>query len=193
MAGAAGLLPVPYLDDLLAGAVRANLIRRLGEIRRVDLDANAVDSLTWPRGSRLLQAATFGSAALGQSRRLFRRVAASLLVVRRADEALHTYQIGVLFDHYCASHHQGFGLDGKRAGDLRIAMDEAIARARGEQFERAFKKAVRLAGKLPRRAAELLSRNPKGAVEAEKLEPLAGEDGYVASLTRAFDKAFEKK
>jgi uncharacterized protein (DUF697 family) len=193
LAGAAGLLPVPYLDDLLAGAVRAALIRRLAEIRSIDLDANAVETLTWPRGSRVLQAATFGSAALGQSRRLFRRVATSLLVVRRADEALQTFQIGTLFDHYCARHHTGFGLDGKRAQSLRTAMDAAISRARSEQFERAFKNSLRLVARVPRRAAELLGRDRNRPIEPEIVEALPGETGYVASLCRAFDAALEKR
>src|SRR5262245_32936006 len=105
VAGAAGLVPVPYIDDLLAGAVRSALIRRLADLRQVDVDANAVANLATPKGSRLLQAASIGSAALSTSRRLFRKLAGSLLVMRRADEAMQTFQVGTLFDHYCAQHH----------------------------------------------------------------------------------------
>ena len=46
LAGAAGLVPVPYLDDLLAGGVRSQLLRRLAELNHVDLDANAVAAPT---------------------------------------------------------------------------------------------------------------------------------------------------
>ena len=158
VAGAAGMVPVPYLDDLLAGAVRASLIRRLAEIRNVDLDANAVDALATPRGSRLLQAATVGSVALHGTRRIFRSVTASLLLVRRVDEAMQTFAVGTLFDHYCASHHVGFGLDGQRAAELRSAIDRAVADTHGDALARAFRSSLSLGWRLPGAAALALPR-----------------------------------
>src|SRR5262245_12745837 len=143
VAGAAGLVPVPYIDDLLAGAVRSGLIRRIAELRQVDVDANAVANLATPRGSRLLQAASIGTAALGTSRRLFRRLAGSLLVVRRVDEAMQTFQVGTLFDYYCARHHVGLGLDGARAEKVRRAIDAATRQARGETLARSFRGVLR--------------------------------------------------
>jgi uncharacterized protein (DUF697 family) len=184
LAGAAGLVPVPYIDDFLSGGVRSGLVRRLAELRHVDVDANAVHALSTPNASRLLHAAGVGAVVLGGARRLWRTVATSLVVVRRADEALQTFQMGTLFDHYCARHHIGLGLDGTRALALRTSMDEAIRHARGEAFEQSFRRALKqarsLAGRLRRRA--LVEQ-----VEAELDGPATA---YLASLVGAFDVAW---
>jgi uncharacterized protein (DUF697 family) len=190
LAGAAGMLPVPYIDDLLAGAVRSALIRRLGEIRSVDLDANAIEELAHPRGSRLLSAASMGAIALSGTKRVFRKVAASILIVRRVDEAVQTFQIGTLFDHYCAKHHVGLGIDHKRAILVRYSMDQASRKSRSETLERAFKTALRasseVAMKLPRGALSLWARRRGGPVPAEKVAGVleerldaAAETGFV--------------
>jgi uncharacterized protein (DUF697 family) len=184
LSGAAGLVPVPYLDDLLAGQVRAGLVRRLAELRRVDVDANAVAELATPSGSRVLHAASIGAVLIGGAQKVWRRVAASILVVRRADEAMQTFQIGTLFDHYCARHHVGLGLDGAKARALREAMEQAIRHARGQALEAAFQRTLattrKLAGRLSRR---LLVEK----VEAELAGPASA---YVATLVGAFDVAW---
>lgn len=184
LSGAAGLVPVPYIDDLLAGQVRAALVRRLADLRRVDVDGNAVAELATPTHSRVLHAAGMGAILLGGAKRVWRRVAASILVVRRVDEVVQTFQIGTLFDHYCARHHVGLGLDGAKARALRQAMDQAIRRARGEAIEQSFGRAVartrKLAGRLSRRM--LVEK-----VEAELAGPASA---YVAALVGAFDVAW---
>jgi hypothetical protein len=97
---------------------------------------------------------------------------------------VQTFQIGTLFDHYCARHHVGLGLDGARARALRDAMDQAIRRARGQAIEQSFTRALKttrkLAGRLSRR---LLAEK----VEAELAGPAAA---YVATLVGAFDVAW---
>jgi len=184
LSGAAGLVPVPYLDDLLAGQVRAGLVRRVAELRRVDVDANAVAELATPTGSRVLHAAGVGAVLLGGARKVWRHVAASIVIVRRADEAMQTFQIGTLFDHYCARHHVGLGLDGGKARALREAMEQAIRHARGQALEAAFQRALstsrKLAGRLSRR---LLVEK----VEAQLEGPATA---YVATLIGAFDVAW---
>ena len=204
VSGAASLVPVPYLDELLAALVRESLIRRLAEIRSVDIDPHAVQAVAAPHGSRLLTAATLGSAALGATRRAFRRLAASLLLVRRVDEAMQTFQVGTLFDHYCARHHVGLGLDAKAAAKLRQAMDRAIRDTHGDALQRAFRASLRMPGSLPKRLWSRLRRG-KGPVDAEKLDGelrraeksgllasgIAGVGkGYARSLANAFDEAW---
>ncbi len=220
LAGAVGLVPVPWIDDLLAGAVRAALLRKLGELRRVDLDANAIDFLTTPRGSRVLHAATFGAAALGATRRAFRHIATSLIVVRRADEAVQTFQVGTLFEHYAAHHHTGFGLDGKRAEAVRRAMDRAVSQARSSAVEQTFRRALAASGRaalaVPRNLIGRLrkKKSPDGADAVagepieERLERAAGSNpiaravarldaeldkNYVHALTAAFDAAWAEE
>jgi uncharacterized protein (DUF697 family) len=184
LSGAAGLVPVPYLDDLLAGQVRAGLVRRLADLRRVDIDGNAVAELATPTGSRVLHAAGIGAVLLGGAQKVWRRVAASILVVRRADEAMQTFQIGTLFDHYCARHHVGLGVDGAKAKKLRDTMDQAIRHARGQALEDAFQRTLNTSRKLAGRIAR--------RVLAEKVETeLAGPaSAYVAALVGAFDVAW---
>jgi hypothetical protein len=220
VSGAAGLVPVPYLDDMLAAAVRAGLVRRLAELRQVDLDEQAVALLVTPNPSRMLAAASLGSAALHGTRFAWRRLALSLLFVRRADEAMHTFQVGTLFDHYCAQHHVGLGLDRPRAAALRRAMDAAIRSARSESLERAFRRALRMPGTaalvLPRLVwSRLIGR--RGPVAAEPItldeavrdaasrsvvvravesvgrEVAAVEQSYVSALIEAFDSAWRSE
>jgi hypothetical protein len=214
ISGAASLVPVPYLDELLAALVRESLIRRLAEIRNVDIDPHAVQAVAAPHGSRLLTAATLGSAALGATRRAFRRIAASLLVVRRVDEAMQTFQVGTLFDHYCARHHVGLGLDAQRAAKLRKAMDVAIRDTHGDALQRAFRASLRLPGAfavtLPKRLWSRLRKKGDGPLDAEKIdgelrrtetagfvERAVGSvtgvgKSYGRSLADAFDQAFQE-
>jgi hypothetical protein len=197
VAGAAGLVPVPYIDELLAGSVRGSLIRRLAEIRSVDVDANAVDALAHPHGSRILGAATFGAAALAGTRRAFRTVAASLLLVRRTDEAVQTFIVGTLFDHYCAKHHVGAGIDGYKAAEIRRAMDLASKKARNLLVERNFKRVLgatsRIMQKMPRRLFGTFGTPPAAPIPADvlpSLEQRIETAGYVLSLCSAFDDAW---
>jgi uncharacterized protein (DUF697 family) len=200
LAGAAGLVPVPYLDDLVAGAIRSALLRQLGERRAVDLDSNAVAELATPHGSRLLGAATIGAVALGGARRAWRHVATSILFVRRVDEAVQTFQVGTLFDHYCARHHVGLGLDGPRARQLRQAMDQAIRVARTAAIERTFKKTLRASSGVlvaaARRVLPRLRRQEGDVIDAPQIESAVGKvekelagpsSAYVAALVGAFD------
>jgi uncharacterized protein (DUF697 family) len=174
LAGAAGMLPVPYLDDLLAGAVRAALIRRLAEIRQVDVDANAIDALAHPYASRLLNAASAGAIAIGGTRRIVRRLAVGFLLVRRVDEAVQTFHLGTLFDHYCAQRHVGVGLDGRRALILRETMEVAIRKTKSESLARAFKKGLRAMGaaamQMPRGAFSLLAKLRGSAGKGHNVE-----------------------
>ena len=166
LAGAAGLIPVPYVDDLLAGAVRSALIRRIAEIRGVDVDANAIEELAHPTGSRVLSAAGMGAIAVGGTRRVVRKIATALLFVRRVDEAIQTFYLGTLFDHYCARQHVGAGLDGKKAQAVRAVIEVAAKKARSESFERAFKKGLRMlahaATSWPRSAMLIFARKKGG-------------------------------
>lgn len=218
LSGLAGMVPVPYIDDLIAGAVRSHLIKRVAEIRSVDLDGNAVHALSEPAGSRVLSAAGIGALAIGGTKRIFRRIAASIFFVRRVDEAIDTFHVGTLFDHYCAKHHVGLGLDGERAALLRHAIDLATKRAQSEVLRAAFRRAMlgvgraavavpsavwgRLFGRGAQRTEE------EQVVEAEKIadslpgsamgkavknlssEISAVEKSYVALLLQRFDIAW---
>jgi hypothetical protein len=199
LAGAAGLVPIPFVDDLLADAVRAALLRRIAEIHKVDVDPQAIAALRSPHSPHwsVLGAARLSVLAIGGTRRMVRRLATSLLLMRRADEAVETFQVATLFDHYCARHHVGLGLDGDKARRLRHAIERAIARARGEALQDAFRRAlesgVRMARRVPRSVRALLRRS--GPVEGEAVEQRiqqAAEGGFVRRAVETLDAQLEQ-
>jgi uncharacterized protein (DUF697 family) len=222
LAGTAGLVPVPYIDDLLAGAVRSSLIRRLAGIRQLDIDANAVELLAHPRASQLVHAASIGAIAVGGTRRIARRLVLTLVLVRRVDEAVQTFLLGTLFDHYASQRHVGAGLDGQRALRLRNAMDAAIRQAHSEVLTRTFRNGLRkmgaIASSVPRGAFSLLGRIRARAFRGANVETLddrldavasssyvqhtlsgmegdvsAIERSYLVTLLDAFDRAWQNE
>jgi hypothetical protein len=188
MSGAASLLPLPYLDDLVADSVRGGLIAKLAALRSVDVNREAVMLLSTPRGTSVLRAASAGALAVGGTRRAFQRLAISFLVLRRVNEAMETFQLGTLFDHYCARHHVGLGLDGRRAAALRRAMEQAMKQARGDSLERAFRRALRAPGaaalRLPRGVLTLWARLRGGPVNAEPVDPESIDEPLAAAAAR---------
>ncbi len=211
LSGLVGVVPLPYIDDLLAGAVRAQLIRRLAEIRGIDVDGNAVAALSDPAGSRLLSMASMGAVAAGVARPGWRKIASrlgtSFMVVRRVDETIESFQVGTLFDHYCARMHVGAALDGKRAVILRHAMSMSIASARNDLLKRAFSEGLRTASKFAGgvpRAFDMLRTGARGAdIDGQLDESLVGsaarsvetkveglEQGYLEQLVTRFEVGY---
>jgi hypothetical protein len=131
-----------------------------------------------------LHAASIGAVLIGGAQKVWRRVAASLLVVRRADEAMQTFQIGTLFDHYCSHHHVGLGLDGGKARTLRDAMEQAIKHARGQALEDAFQRTLQTTRRLSRALAR------RALVEKVETDLAGPASAYVAALVGAFDVAW---
>jgi hypothetical protein len=223
IAGATGLLPLPYVDDWLLAQVRSALFRRLAAVNQVDVDAGAVAILGDRHGSPSLRAAGLAAPALVRGRRL-RRFMTAMVVVDRIDRAVETYQLAVLFEHYLKNRHVGFGVDGTRAEELRQAMDQARAGARSEALRRAAAGTVAtaraslaaLAGHLgrllrrPRAPAAVVEPEPLDTVEralqtaerpgtfrslVKRFESQLGalERAYLASLTAAFDAALSPR
>jgi hypothetical protein len=106
---------------------------------------------------------------------------------------MQTFQVGTLFDHYCARHHVGFGLDHTRAVELRTAMDRAVQDTHGDALRNAFASVLRAPGNaalaLPRAAYRFWYRRFRargGApVEAEQLDEKLRRAESAGWLTRA--------
>lgn len=199
----ASLFPVPYLDEALAARIRASMIERLADIRSVDLDPGVADAMADPSSSGLVNAAGLGALALSVTRRIFRRVATTIFLYKRVDEAMTTYQIGTLFDHYCRHHHTGGALDARHAVRVRRAFEEAIRRARGEVVADAFDRSLQRTESLLRRLPSPFSRKKALPAEADSTrvereshalegEVVAVERGYVRILTEAFDDVWAR-
>jgi hypothetical protein len=165
IAGAAGLQPLPLVDDLLAGAARGQLVRNIAERRGVGVDDGAVTVL-----SQLGEGGYRSTTALATRyalRRSFRRLATVFFAATHAGDFATTFAIATLFDHYCARHHVGAGLDQARARVLRRCIDAAIGEARQNLARRGARSARRIPGSLlegpralGRRLAGRLARRP---------------------------------
>src|SRR5262249_42725968 len=57
----------------------------------------------------------------------WRKIFAVLAVGRRAEEMASTFQLGTLFDHYCAKLHVGAGIDRAQATQLRAVIPATLA------------------------------------------------------------------
>lgn len=199
----ASLFPVPYLDEALAARIRESMIERLADIRSVDLDPGVAGAIASPQPSTLLNAAGLGAMALAATRRIWRRVATSIFLYKRVDEAMTSYQVGTLFDHYCQKHHSGPAIDPIRAVKLRRAFEESIRRARGELISDAFDRTLsrtesllkrlpspfKKKNELPAEADSTRLNRESAALEAEVVKI---ERGYVTVLTQAFDDVWAR-
>jgi hypothetical protein len=121
-----GLVPVPVMDDYLAGRVRAGMLMKLAERRRVDIVTSSAERLTDPREGTAVRNATMTAATILAFKLAWKKFFVLLAVGRRAEEMATTFQIGTLFDHYCAKLHVGSGIDRETSMRLRHAMLGAI-------------------------------------------------------------------
>lgn len=175
LCAAAGMLPVPALDDALVLALRKGMIARLAQRRQVDVDEAALDVLCNESGMRQnlgLLAAIGNAVAALRGRRWSRRLFFGWLLMQRVEEAVRVFHLGTLFDHYCARHHLGPALDADRARALRRDIDEASRRTRREAVGRLFEGAVagtaRALLALPRRVYRALRPGDKPRLPTEE-------------------------
>jgi hypothetical protein len=117
-----GVIPLPVMDEYLSGRVKAGMLMKLAERRQVDLAASSAELLGDPRGSTAMRNATLTAATLLALKLAWRKFFAVLAVSRRAEEMASTFQLGTLFDHFCAKMHVGAGIDRARAIELRDVM-----------------------------------------------------------------------
>jgi uncharacterized protein (DUF697 family) len=206
-AALAGLVPIPYVDEQLPALIRRALIRRLARERHVDLDEDAVreiaDGRVPPPGWRSL----IGLAPLARSvRRSIRAAFLAFGVYRRAEAASRTFALGTLFDHYCARHHVGIGLDARAARALRERIDRTLAapggRLGGFAFRRGFQAALRATVRAPLELVSaltwgklrLLRGKPRDEVEAEEVvettidASLAREGSFLGRAVRGVER-----
>jgi len=121
-----GLVPLPVMDDYLAGRVRAGMLIKLAERRRVDIVVSSAELLTDPREGTAARNATMTAATILALKLAWKKFFVLLAVGRRAEEMATTFQIGTLFDHYCARLHVGAGIDRPTSMRLRQAILGAI-------------------------------------------------------------------
>jgi hypothetical protein len=142
-----GVIPIPVLDDYFAGRVRAGMIAKIAERRRVDLAPGSADLLGDPREGNAVRNATLTAATLLALKLAWRKFFALLAIGRRADEMATSFQLGMLFDHYCAKVHVGAGVDRVQAAMLREAIFAALSDCERQAFVVAFREGGRVLGR----------------------------------------------
>jgi hypothetical protein len=142
-----GVIPIPVLDDYFAGRVRAGMLAKIAERRRVDLAPGSADLLGDPREGNTVRNATLTAATLVAFKLAWRKFFALLAIGRRADEMATNFQLGMLFDHYCAKVHVGAAVDRTQAMTLRQTIFAALSESERQAFVGAFREGGRVLGR----------------------------------------------
>jgi len=142
-----GVIPVPVMDDYLAGRVRAGMLMKLAERRQVDLVLSSAELLADPREATTVRNATMTAATLLALKLAWKKFFAVLAVGRRAEDMATTFQMGTLFDHFCTKLHVGAGIDRTRASELRGIIHASVSDAEKTALTAVFRDGGRILGR----------------------------------------------
>jgi hypothetical protein len=160
-----GVVPLPVMDDYLAGRVRAGMLMQIAERRQVDLAASSAELLADPREGTAARHATMTAATLLALKLAWRKFFLVLGAGRRAEEMTTTFQVGTLFDHFCAKLHVGAGLDRATAIRIRAAIFASIRESERAAIVGVFQDGGRVLGRTIGEAPGWVSRQLQRAVE----------------------------
>jgi hypothetical protein len=146
-AAVGGIVPLPVMDEYLAGRVRAGMLMKLAERRQVDIGQSSAELLADPREGTTARNATMTAATLLALKLAWKKFFALVAVGRRAEEMATTFQIGTLFDHFCTKLHVGAGLDRARAFQLRGIIHAAVSDAEKAALVAVFRDGGRILGR----------------------------------------------
>lgn len=142
-----GVVPIPVMDDYLAGRVRAGMLMQLADRRKVDLVPSAAELLADPREGTAARNVTMTAATLLALKLAWRKFFIVLGAGRRAEEMLTTFQMGTLFDHFCAKTHVGAGVDRNAAARIRAAIFTSIQASERAAILGIFQEGSRVLGR----------------------------------------------
>jgi len=154
-----GLIPVPVMDDLVAGRVRAGLYMKLAATRQVDLPAPSAEILAEAKGGSALRNITITAATLLALKLAWRKFFAMLAVGRGAEEMATVFQAATLFDHYGAKLHVGGAISRAQAVELRQAIHTSVGRTSKTKLVGAFREGGRILGRSVLEAPAWVSRS----------------------------------
>ncbi len=156
----AGSIPVPFVDDYLVSAILGGAFRRIAAARQVDLDDDAIRNLVHGRASPASWS-EMATSAVGYrlATQTWKRLLVAVAAARRARAASRTFLVLTLFDHYCTRLHEGIGLDGDAALQLRDSIVSALDQTPGsfslEPFRRGALAAARATLRAPLELADI--------------------------------------
>jgi hypothetical protein len=156
----AGVVPVPFVDDWLVTTILGGAFRRIAAARQVDLDDVAVKNLVHGKsGPASWQEMAASAIGYRIATRTWKRLLVAVAAARRARAASRTFLVLTLFDHYCMRLHEGLGLDGDAALELRDAINSALDQTPGsfsfEPFRRGALAAARATLRAPLELADI--------------------------------------
>jgi hypothetical protein len=146
-AGLSGLIPVPVMDEYVAGRVRAGLYLKLAAARGVDLPQPAADLLSDPQDPSMARVATGLAATLIVMKLAWRKVFALMAAGRGAEEMATNFQFATLVDHYCARLHVGGAVTRPGAAQLHRLIHNAIDHTEKGRLVTVFREGGRVLGK----------------------------------------------
>jgi hypothetical protein len=141
------LIPIPVMDEYVAGRIRAGLLVKIAAGRMVDLPSSAADLIVDPREVSKIRNATLTAATLVALRLAWRKFFALLAVGRGAEEMATTFQLATLFDHYCAKVHVGGPIDREQAAELRKVLHASMGSAERSALVKIFRDGGRVLGR----------------------------------------------
>jgi len=186
-----GIIPIPVVDDYFAGRVRAGMLAKIAERRRVDLEPGAADLLGDARDGNTMRSATMFAAMLVALKLAWKKFFAVLALGRRADDMATNYQLGMVFDHYCAKVHVGGGIDRAKAVMLRQVIFNALSESERQAFVAAFSEGSRVLGRSVLEAPNWMSDRVRRA--AERWAESGGKSTDADEVTDIGDAAEERR
>ena len=160
-----GVVPLPVMDDYLAGRVRAGMLMKLAERRQVDLVLSSAELLGDPREATAVRNATMTAATLLAFKLAWKKFFALMAIGRRAEEMATTFQMGTLFDHFCTKLHVGAGIDRARAAQLRSIIHASVTDAEKAALTGVFRDGGRILGRSMLEAPAWMSNRFERAAE----------------------------
>ena len=156
-------VPVPILDDVLAGRVRAGLYMKLAASRQVDLPATSAEVLAERRAGSVLRNVTLTAATLVALKLAWRKFLPLLAAGRGAEDMATIFQVATLVDHYCARLHVGGPISRPQASELRALTNQIVSRNSKTKLVAAFREGGKILGnsvaEAPRWVSHSLSRH----------------------------------
>jgi hypothetical protein len=190
-----GVIPIPVLDDYFAGRVRAGMLIKIAERRRVDLEPGSADLLGDAREGNAMRNVTLTAAMLLAIKLAWKKVFALMAIGRRAEDMTTSYQLGMVFDHYCAKLHVGAGIDRAQAAMLRTVIFNALAESEKQALVGAFREGGKVLGRSFMEAPNWLSERIRLSAErwaesgGKSTDPDDAETGDAAEEVRWLDRA----
>jgi len=172
------------------------MLMKIAERRRVDLAPGSADLLGDPREGNAMRNVTLTAAMLVAIKLAWKKFFALVAIGRRADDMATSYQLGMVFDHYCTKLHVGAALDRTQAAMLREAIFAALSESERQAFVGAFREGGRVLGRSFMEAPNWLSERIRLSAErwaesgGKSTDPdEAAESGDAGEEVRWLDRA----